>query len=246
MSTVRELEIQLAQAKEIETKQKNDAFLQSFQDALSGRYFLMGWTHRACKCVGVITYNAFKIKNRPREEGTLEVEFTSKSVTLGVPMRKSENDYEPMTGINRRTNLYESATSTYDVTRNHVREISKAEFLAAWNLTLDLARIHFDKLATPALKDFADEVPVTDITATIDVPHVVITAPESSMLHGSPFLLPNFVHLASPEAKRFVSLRLAESTRSEARVAHLAEACDMHYLQSQARTRASLARKFGV
>jgi hypothetical protein len=239
MSKVLELERQLTEARNQAVKEENEAKLAEFKAALEGKYFMTAWVYRDGKATGAERYIDFKL-----EHG--KVACTSQRMTVNVSYsKKTRHVFEPV-GVRRDTNSYEHPEMLYDLTKNHIREITKKEFDAMWDLPLTLAEQLHRKFADPKWADAIGETTKTDDVSEVDVPFVVLEGPEISVLNGSPFLLPNNKHLVSAAAKKFVWSKIQEGRNMESRTSHLVETCDMPYFERQHETHRQLIFKFGL
>lgn len=242
-----ELKRQLEAALAKEKADAEEKIVNEFRAALEGKYFFMRWTWREGQSVAVVRYTGFKPARTDKDACAFNVVYDSATATVSVSnSKKTRHCFEPV-GVRRDAHTQCQAAHISDITRHHVKEISKEHYQQFWDTPrlLAEAQIHLwlARVDVPAL-EVSYEEPFTE--AVIDVPHVVIEGPEKSIIHGSPFFLPGSRHLVSPNAKAFVRAKIHEEEATEARCSHLYEACDMNYVTAKRASIAALRAKFGL
>lgn len=157
--------------------------------------------------------------------------------------RKTRSALEPV-GVRRDCNEYCIASSLWDVTRNHTKEITKQEFKQMWDETQVVAETRYEKWSSGVVVHaFAEEV---SDNVEIDFPHCLIDGNEKSILHGSPFFLKNDKHLTSPAACSYARRKIDEAMNELGRCSHLFEECDRRYVEHKMDALKSLKKKFNL
>lgn len=238
-----ELKRKLDEALVREREEAEAKVIKEFKDALEGKYFFLRWHWRDGQSVAVARYTAFK-PARP-DGSNFRVTYDSATATVSISTsKKTRHCFEPV-GVRRDYHTQSMASYLSDVTRHHVKEISKEHYQQFWETPRILAEAQMNlwqvQVEAPPL-EVSYEEPVE--SAKIDVPFVTLDAQEKSIVHGSPFILPGGLHLLSPNAKAFVRAKIREEEAIEARCSHLYEACDMRYVEMKRQTIAGLRRKF--
>jgi hypothetical protein len=243
--TVYEMEQELVKARQAIDKKVQDDLVQSFTSALDGKYFLSHWRYRDGLGVAVENFSKFKCSERTAGMNTEHrIEMTVKRVTINKASSKKTRRYSEPVGILRSVNEYESASNLYDVTRNHIREITKEQFTQIWDEAGAMVESRLDKWKNLVGLQF-NEYPEVDAVAEIDFPFVQLSGGELYVVNGSPYLIPGDRHLITPGAKAYVMARIRDEQNRDARCAHLYEECDRGYVENLRATHARLIEKFG-
>lgn len=244
MSRVAALKRELATAERAERIKETAEFMKPFK-ALVGRAFrfqrrVMQSANDYAICCGFVLY-----------EKAEHVPGSSKVSDRGVLMKRKVADVRVSSQEwDLAGHKVESVIVAYDLVRDyaelaavHLEEITVEQFYAKAGAVIGLTRMMASKWFEG---DMEPPVRERQEREELDVPHVVLTPRESTLIHpDSVFRCGDgrLCYLITPASIRSAQAQLEELERRESSVAHLLEGCDMAYVQGKAEAIASLRRK---
>ena len=217
--SIAQLEAELAAAKKVANEASEKELIESF-NAFKGKCFIVKDTlsikgkDTPISC-GVVRY------------GKPNFDFFSRELVV-VPQQKAVGLIG--IGVTRSSIDYISYRAVWEMTESHIKEISKKDFDVYWKLPEVYASSVITNLAV-----LAGEEKVVDaekeVDVSIDIPHIVLTAGEASIIEESNFFLKDRVLLISPNS-RMEALNLAVRQRQRLDCgSHLYQDCDMAYIK---------------
>lgn len=193
--------------------------------------------------VGVcfIRHGDFKL-----DEDTLEIGFTSESVSIG-----KQNDWGGM-GIHYSINKNDSGDISFLRLYSEPVKLSEEE----WQVLKKYVKLHVkaeckrlvdDKLVEPNAQAIAcveAEDAKREIGLAMDFPYVKFSGFEMSILgHESPFFTKGELYIVTPNSREYARMKIREKRDGHLRVSHLLQACDMGYVRGTEEACVNIERK---